>query len=143
MGASGAGRRHGPVGRTPVKFMLDTTFVIDCLRQNPEAIARLRSIYEAGDEPIVTSIVVSEAWTGARHPIDDDLDAFLRYFEYVHPGPATARLAGTWRAAARLTGRTIGMEDALIAATAFDADAAILTRNVRDFALTPVRVETY
>jgi predicted nucleic acid-binding protein len=33
--------------------------------------------------------------------------------------------------------------DALIAAAAQSLDAAILTRNVSDFALTPVRIETY
>ena len=73
----------------------------------------------------------------------DDLDAFLRYFEYVHPGRATSQLAGTWRAEARRGGRTISIGDALIAATAFHQEAAVLTRNVRDFAHMPVRVETY
>lgn len=63
--------------------------------------------------------------------------------EYVHAGPATARLAGLWRAEARAKGRRLGVPDALIAATAFDAGAAVLTRNVRAFELTPVRVETY
>jgi predicted nucleic acid-binding protein len=126
-----------------MKVMLDTTFVIDCLRRKPEAMARLRSIHEGGDEPIVTSVVVSEAWSGARGTVDDDLDAFLRYFEYVHPGPATSRLAGEWRAEARRAGRTISIGDALIGATAFDQGAAVLTRNVRDFALMPVRVEGY
>jgi hypothetical protein len=66
-----------------------------------------------------------------------------RYLEYVHPGPATARLAGTWRAAARRRGHVLSLADALIAATAYDLGAAVLTRNARDFALTPVRVETY
>jgi len=33
--------------------------------------------------------------------------------------------------------------DALIAATADALGAAVLTRNVKDFALTPVRVESY
>ena len=49
----------------------------------------------------------------------------------------------SWRAAARESGRTLDLPDALIAATAFDLDAAVLTRNVQDFALTPVRIETY
>jgi len=35
------------------------------------------------------------------------------------------------------------LADALIASAAVAIDAAVLTRNVRDFALTPVRVETY
>jgi predicted nucleic acid-binding protein len=92
---------------------------------------------------LVTSVVVSESWSGARSSRDDDLDAFLRYLEYVHPGPTTSRLAGIWRAAARLAGRTLSIEDALIGATAFDQGAAVLTRNVMDFSQMPVRVETY
>lgn len=131
------------MGRRSMKLILDTTFVIDYLRQQPQALSRLQSIYEAGDEPLATSVVVSESWSGARSSRDDDLDAFLRYLEYVHPGPTTSRLAGTWRAAARLAGRTLSIEDALIGATAFDQGAAVLTRNVKDFSQMPVRIETY
>jgi predicted nucleic acid-binding protein len=36
----------------------------------------------------------------------------------------------------------LSLADALIAAATED-DAVVLTRNVRDFALTPVRVEAY
>jgi predicted nucleic acid-binding protein len=42
-----------------------------------------------------------------------------------------------------LVGRTLGLADALIAAAAFADNAAVLTRNTRDFALTPVRLVTY
>ena len=131
------------MGRRRMRIMLDTTFIIDHLRDDAAARARLRALHAAGDEPLVTSVVVSEAWAGVRPGDDQWLDRFLRYLEYIHPAPATARLAGTWRAEARARGRTLGLADAVIAATAFDADAAVLTRNVRDFALTPVRVESY
>jgi predicted nucleic acid-binding protein len=35
------------------------------------------------------------------------------------------------------------VSDALIAATAHDLGAILITRNVRDFEATPVQVETY
>jgi predicted nucleic acid-binding protein len=38
---------------------------------------------------------------------------------------------------------TLSAPDALIAASAEALDATVLTRNLRDFALTPVPVETY
>lgn len=41
------------------------------------------------------------------------------------------------------TRRHQGIADALIASSAEAVGAAVLTRNVRDFALTPVRVLTY
>lgn len=126
-----------------MKVMLDTTFVIDHQRRVPEAVERLRRIYEQGDEPLVTSVIVAEAWVGAPDENDRSLATFLRYLEYVHAAPSTARLAGRFRAEARVRGFALGLADALIAATAFHADAVILTRNVRDFSLTPVRVETY
>ena len=125
------------------RYLLDTTFLIDHLRGDPAAVDRLRAMYEAGDDPIVTSVTNAEAWAGQRGPAVADIEEFLRYFEYVHAGPETARLAGTWRAVARGNGRTLDITDALIAATALDIQATVLTRNVRDFALTPVRVETY
>lgn len=126
-----------------MKVMLDTTFVIDHQRLVPAAVQRMREMLERGDEPIVTSVVVSEAWVGARVPGDPSLVQFLQYLEYVHPGPDTARVAGEFRADARRRGFTLGLGDALIAASAYHLDATVLTRNVRDFELTPVRLETY
>jgi predicted nucleic acid-binding protein len=40
-------------------------------------------------------------------------------------------------------GRSLSLADSLIAAAAAATDAAVLTRSVRDFSMTPVRVETY
>jgi hypothetical protein len=125
------------------RYVLDSTFLIDHLRGEPAAVARFREMNETGDESIVTDITAAELWSGRRRGTEYEIDTFLRYIEYVHPGPVTARLAGTWRAEARESGRTLDLPDALIAATAFDLEAAVLTRNVRDFELTPVRIETY
>ena len=126
-----------------MKYVLDSTFLIDLLRGVPAAMIRLEALYTAGDDPVVTSITTSEVWSGRRVGGEAVIEQALCHFEYVHPGPATARLAGEWRALAREIGRALDTPDAIIAATAFHEEAAVLTRNVRDFALTPVRVETY
>lgn len=126
-----------------MRELLDTTFVIDYLRGLPEAVARFARMFEEGVEPLVTEVVVCEVRTGLR---DDDaawLDAFLEPVEFVQPGPESALLAGAWRATARRRGFQLSLPDALIAAAAHDLDAAVLTRNARDFQLTPVRVVTY
>jgi predicted nucleic acid-binding protein len=126
-----------------VRYLLDTTFVIDHLRDDQAAVDRFARLFEEGDEGFVTDVVAAEAWTGA--PSDDDtaLSAMLEAVEYVTASPDDARIAGRLRARARADGRHLGLPDALIAATAMTLGAAILTRNVRDFSLTPVRVETY
>ena len=125
------------------RYLLDTTFIVDHLRGVPEAVQRLRQIVEQGDLPFVNDIVTAEAWAGA--PSDDDrpLANLLEFLEFIAAGPTHAKVAGRWRARSRAAGRDIGTADALIAACAEDAHASVLTRNLREFALTPVTVETY
>ena len=126
-----------------MRLFLDSTFAIDHLRGLREAVDRYRSLFEAGDEPVVNEIVVCEVRAGARLEQLPDVEAFFRPVEFVQPGPDAAMRAGAWRAEARSRGRHLSLADALIAAAADATDAAVLTRNVRDFSLTPVRVETY
>ena len=126
-----------------MRYLLDTTFLIDHLRGDPAAVARFERLFEAGDEPLVNEVVVCELATGARRDPDPDLGALLGPIEFVQPGPDAALLAGRWRREARERGQTLSLADALIAAAAHASDATVLTRNVRDLALAPIRVEGY
>jgi predicted nucleic acid-binding protein len=126
-----------------VRYLLDTTFIIDHLRDDPGALRKFALIFEAGDDVFVNEVVVCEAWTGAHLAGDPDLEAVLGVVEFVQPAPDHARIAGRWRAEARALGRTLGLGDALIAACADSLDAVVLTRNTRDFALMPIHVEAY
>ncbi len=126
-----------------MRLLLDSTLVIDHLRGVPEAVDRIRRIFEDGDDPIVTEVVVCEVRAGLLDEAEPHLAAFLEPIEFVQPGAATAMTAGRWRADLRRRGKTLNLGDALIAASAHDLDARVITRNVRDFALTPIVVETY
>jgi len=124
------------------RYVLDTSFLIDHLRGDAAAVQRFARIIELGDEAMVNEVVSCEAWTGAPAAGDRALRALMDAVEFVQPGPAAAELAGRWRQEARDRSRVLDLPDALIAAAAVP-DAVVLTRNVRDFALTPARVETY
>jgi predicted nucleic acid-binding protein len=126
-----------------VKLLLDSTFVIDLLDGVPAAIERQRAIFETGDEPFVNEVVVCEVRAGLKHRHQPILIGILEPVEFVQPGPESAMLAGEWRRAAHERGYRLSLPDALIASAADAIGAAVLTRNARDFALTPVRVETY
>jgi predicted nucleic acid-binding protein len=126
-----------------VKYLLDTTFLIDCLRGDAAAISRFDEFFVAGDQPLVNEVVVCELATGARSDRDPAMLALLEPLEFIQPGPEAAVVAGRWRAAALRLGRTLSVADALIAAAAEASDATVLTRNGRDFALTPVSIESY
>lgn len=128
---------------TFVRILADSAFVIDFLKGDPAAAERWREVFEEGDQPVVNEVVVCEVSTGLKPWERHDFDAFLEPVEFVQPAPDAALLAGRWRAEARAAGRTLGLADALIAAAAYSDNAAVLTRNTRDFALTPVRLVTY
>jgi predicted nucleic acid-binding protein len=126
-----------------MRLLVDSTFVIDYLRGDRDAFRRWQRAFEDGDEPVINEVVVCEVRAGLRSSEATTLEIFLEPVEFVQPPPAAALKAGEWRAACRSRGITLGLADALIAAAAWFDGAAILTRNARDFALTPVRVETY
>jgi tRNA(fMet)-specific endonuclease VapC len=125
------------------RYLLDTSFLIDAMRGDPPAIARLELLWSDADSMYVNEVVVCELFSGLREPDVERGRALLRPIEFVQPGPEAAVDAGGWRREAAARGRALSVPDALIAATAVSLDAAVLTRNVRDFALTTVRVETY
>jgi len=126
-----------------MRLLVDSAFVIDYLKDDAGAVARWAEAFGRGDEPLINEIVVCEVRAGLRAWDVPDFEAFLRPVEFIQPGPEHSLIAGRWRAEARAMGRSLSLADALIAAAADAADAAVLTRNVRDFAMTTVQVETY
>jgi predicted nucleic acid-binding protein len=126
-----------------VRLVLDSTFVIDHLLGDAAAVRRLRGLFEDGDDPIVTEIVVCEVRTGLRPEAVAHFEAFLEPLEFVQPGVETAFTAGRWRAELGRRGRSLSLGDALIGAVADSLGATVLTRNAKDFALMPVPVEAY
>lgn len=126
-----------------MRYLLDSTFAIDLLRARRDATERMWRLVAAGDDPYLTDVVMCEIATGMRPHESAALDAFVAGLEFVQPGPEVSRRAGILRGEARARGLTLSVPDALIAATADALDATVLTRNLRDFALTPARVETY
>ena len=126
-----------------MRLLLDSAFVIDLMNGLPEAIARQARIHEVGDELVINEVVICEVRAGLRGGGVERFGRLLEPIEFIQPGPESALLAGGWREKARSRGRHLSLADALIAAAADSVGASVLTRNVKDFALTPVRVETY
>lgn len=126
-----------------MRYLLDTTFVIDLLRAEPAAVNRFARLFEDGDEPFVNDVVLCELAVGLVDASDPGFRAFVRATAFVQPPPEAAVEAGVWRRDARREGRTLGLADALIAAASVSLGATLIARNRRDFELTPVAVESY
>jgi Predicted nucleic acid-binding protein, contains PIN domain len=123
--------------------MLDTSFAIDYLRGETASLKRFAQLFEEGDEPYVNEVILCELAVGSSTTDDPVFAGFVRAVSFLQPAADAALQAGVWRRDARRRGRTLSLSVSLIAAAADSLGATVLTRNVRDFALTPVSVSSY
>ena len=130
-----------------MKRLLDTSTLIDILRDEPRVTARFRRTQPG--ELLISSVSAGELMAGAARAHDPQrevlaIDLLMRPLrEAVLDGP-TARRAGLLDAMLHRAGTPIGAADRLIAATALQHDAVVVTSDVRDFARVPfLRVESW
>ena len=117
---------------------LDTTFLIDFLRDLPEAVEKARELKEAGSELSTTSINAFELYIGVIRSKDPKkiarLDALLKDLRILLLGRSEAEEAASVLVELMRKGRPIEMRDALIAGCMLrNAYRSIVTRNVEDF----------
>ena len=116
-----------------MRYLLDTTLVIDHVNGHEPANALLARLYEEGHELFTCDVVVCEALSGGTDEQRRVLERLLRALDYVATDPPAARTAGEARRLRRQAGGRLGLGDALIAAVARGLDATIVTRNRPDF----------
>lgn len=126
-----------------MNYLLDTTVLLDFANGRSGATELVDRLFEDGETLYTCDVITCESLSGGgeieRRAIRGVLDAL----EYVALAPEGAR----WAAESRRTGRSApgarSLADALIAATAQSLDAALVTRNPRDFARQGIRVVKY
>ncbi|MGH2358684.1 MAG: type II toxin-antitoxin system VapC family toxin [Candidatus Limnocylindria bacterium] len=126
-----------------MRYMLDTTLIVDHANGYMPAMGLLHRLYEDGAELFTSDVVVCEALSGGS---DDHLAAvsrLLQPLEFVATDPTSARRAGDARLRRHRSGGKLGLGDALIAAVAVGLDATIVTRNRPDFERQGASVLTY
>lgn len=116
------------------RLLIDTDVLIDYLRGIPSAIDYL----EARDEPqALSAITVAELYAGVRDGEERKaLAAFIGAFEIIPLDLAIAQKGGLLR---RDYGKShgTGLADALIAATAEQQQAVLVTLNKKHFPMLP------
>jgi predicted nucleic acid-binding protein len=125
-----------------MRFLLDTTVLIDHAQGRANAPALVRRLFEETDDLYVCDVVVTEALS--KGPDEEMLviEALVRSLEYVSTAPDAARWAGESRRRRRATGAR-SVADAIIAGIAWYMDAIVVTRNPTDFESQGVRVLSY
>jgi predicted nucleic acid-binding protein len=116
-----------------VRYLLDTTLVIDHAHGYEPAMRVLNRLYEDGAELFTCDVLVCEALSGGSDEHLAVVRRLLGPLDYVATDPATAEAAGTARRERHRSGGKLGLGDALIAAVANGLGATIVTRNRPDF----------
>jgi predicted nucleic acid-binding protein len=116
-----------------MRYLLDTTLIVDHAHGHEPAMELLQRLYEEGAELFTCDVVVCEALSGGSEDHRRVVSRLLDPLDFVATDPAAARAAGAARLERHLAGGKLGLGDALIAAVARGLDATIVTRNRPDF----------
>ena len=116
-----------------MRYLLDTTLIIDHAHGYEPAMTLLHRLYEEGGELFTCDVVVCEALSGGTDEHRAVVSRLLRALDFVATDPEAARAAGAARLERHEAGGRLGLGDALIAGVARGLGATIVTRNRPDF----------
>ena len=126
-----------------MRYLLDTTLLIDHAHGYQPAMALLHRLYEEGAELFTCDVVVCEALSGGSEDHLAVVSRLLEQLDYAATDPLAARDAGLARLRRHQAGGKLALGDALIAAVAQRLDATVVTRNRPDFVRQGASVLTY
>lgn len=114
----------------PDRYLIDTDVLIEYLRGSDQAAEFLEQLE---GELLISALTVAELFSGARGSDElDALDQFMRAFEVVPVDEPLARGWGQLRQEYHAS-HGVGLSDALIAASAGDREAELVTFNRRHY----------
>jgi tRNA(fMet)-specific endonuclease VapC len=114
-------------------YLLDTSVIIDALNRKQGRWELLASLVEAGDILACSVVTLSEIFAGVRPQEIPLTERFLNALEHYDLDSQLARAAGLLKNEWTRKGRTIGVVDMMIAATALAHNLVFMTDNRKDF----------
>lgn len=114
--------------------MVDTTVLIDVLRGREEAVALLQRLPE---RPLASEVTRIEVLRGMRAPERGATRRLLSTLDWVPIDAAVADRAGRLGRRWRRSHPGLALADLVIAATAEERSASLLTSNVRHYPMMP------
>ena len=130
-------------------MIADTSFIVDIMKSNKEAIEKAEEIGKSGSTIAVTSISIFELFVGVELSIKKDqernkITRILNGLSIISFDEDSAREAGRIFAQKRRNGSTIDPEDSMIAGICARRNEILITRNIKHFQdIENVRIESY
>lgn len=124
-----------------MRYLLDTDCVIDHLHSITSTTDFIAQVIAGGHTLATCSVVLAETYTGLRQADIAWAEQLLSTCAFLPTSEDAARQAGRWRYLFRRQGITLSTTDCLIAATAQEHGATVITGNARHFQMPGVLVE--
>ena len=116
-------------------LLLDTTVLIDVLRNKRNRRALLAQLVEQGHILATSALNIGEIYAGMRPEETIQTEAFLESLECFPITAKIARHAGSLKQSREQKGRTLTLADMIVAATALENGIPLMTDNRKDFPL--------
>lgn len=120
--------------------LLDSDCLIDLFAGMPHTAEFLNSLRRDGSLLCTCSIVLTEIYSGLHAHAIAQAEQFLGQLTFLPTSEQAARRAGAWRYSYKRQGISLSTTDCLIAATALEHDARLVTGNLRDFPMKDVTI---
>ncbi len=106
-----------------MRILLDTTVLIDLLRNRNRRRELLTNLIEAHHTPVTTVLNIAELYAGMRSGEEAVTERLLSGLVCLSISERTARLGGELKNTWSKRGKTLGLTDTLIAAVAIEEQA--------------------
>jgi predicted nucleic acid-binding protein len=114
-------------------LLLDTTVLVDVLRQRRDRVALLEELTELGHRLTTSAMCVAEVYAGMRPGEEVRTQGLLAGVPCYPISMAIAVRAGELKREWSRKGRTLTLTDMMIAATALEHGLRLVTENRKDF----------
>jgi predicted nucleic acid-binding protein len=114
-------------------ILLDTTVLIDVLRNRNQRRSYLSNMTASGKALATSTICIAEVYGGLRPGEEPGTRAFLETLEWFAVSGEIAERAGELKAELRRQGHTRSIADMVVAATALEMGFSVATDNHKDF----------
>ena len=123
-----------------MKLLLDTSVLIDVLRFRNQRREWLAELVRGGHTLSTTTLNIAELYAGMRPGEETKTEALLAGLEPYELSGLDARFAGKLKSSWARRGRTLTLEDTIVAAIAIERGCARVTDNCKDFPMPEVQL---
>jgi predicted nucleic acid-binding protein len=123
-----------------VLLLLDTSVLIDVLRSRKARKELLGRIVEEGHELATTALNVVEVYMGILPGEEQETDLFVNSLECYDLDAYSAKQAGLLKKAWAKKGKTISLQDVIVAAIAIERGCTLMTDNRKDFPMPELKL---